>query len=93
MNVCLPSGWMNRLTTVYLLITIIMEQTVQAKIISISTNHANPRWAAGQMKEVLKENVKLVNRRTQTMLLKDLVKKALLCALFHFGPEIVVYLD
>ena len=52
-----------------------MEPTVQAKINIISTNHANPNWAAGQMLEVIKENVKLVNRTTQTWLLSELVKK------------------
>ena len=52
-----------------------MEPTVLAKINIISTNHANPQWAAGQMQEVIRENVKLVNRTTQTILLKELVKK------------------
>ena len=52
-----------------------MEPTVQAKINIISTNHANPNWAAGQMLEVIKENVKLVNCTTQTWLLSELVKK------------------
>jgi hypothetical protein len=52
-----------------------MEPTVQAKINIISTNHANPNWAAGQMLEVIKDNVKLVNRTTQTGLLSELVKK------------------
>ena len=54
---------------------IIMEQTIQAKISAISTRHANPRWAAGQMQEVIKENVKLTNRTTQMMLLKELVRR------------------
>ena len=52
-----------------------MEPTVLAKINIISINHANPIWAAGQMQEVIKENVKLVNRTTQTILLNELVKK------------------
>ena len=52
-----------------------MMLTVQAKIENISQNHANPKWAAGQMMEVIKENVKLVNRTTQISLLKELVKK------------------
>ena len=52
-----------------------MEPTVQAKIVNISTNHANPKWAAGQMQEVIKENVKLVNRTTQTLLLVELTRK------------------
>ena len=52
-----------------------MEQTIQAKISAISTRHANPRWAAGQMQEVIKENVKLTNRTTQMMLLKELVRR------------------
>ena len=52
-----------------------MEQTVLAKITSISTNHANPRRAEGQMKEVIKENVKLANRTTQAMLLRELVRR------------------
>ena len=52
-----------------------MEQTVRAKIITISTNHANPEWAEGQMTEVLKENMKLVKRVTQTMLLKELTRR------------------
>ena len=52
-----------------------MEPTVQAKINIISTNHANPNWAAGQMLEVIKENVKLANRTTQTILLKELIIK------------------
>ena len=52
-----------------------MMQTVLAKIANISSNHANPIWAAGQMKEGVKENMKLVNRRTQTMLLQELVRK------------------
>ena len=52
-----------------------MIQTVLAKIENISSNHANPTWAAGQMQEVIKENMKLVNRRTQTMLLKELIRK------------------
>ena len=54
-----------------------MEPTVQAKINIISTNHANPNWAAGQMLEVIKENVKLANRTTQTILLKELITKRL----------------
>ena len=57
------------------IIFIIMEQTVLAKITNISTNHANPRWAEGQMKEVIKENVKLANRTTQAMLLRELVRR------------------
>ena len=52
-----------------------MEQTVLAKITNISTNHANPRWAEGQMKEVIKGNVKLANRTTQAMLLRELVRR------------------
>ena len=52
-----------------------MDPTVQAKIDRISQNHANPNWAAGRMLEVIKENVKLVNRTTQTMLLRELVRK------------------
>ena len=52
-----------------------MEPTVQAKIINISTNHANPTWAAGQMSEVIKDNVKLVSRTTQKLLLLELVRK------------------
>ena len=54
-----------------------MEPTVQAKINIISTNHANPNWAAGQMLEVIKENVKLANRTTQTILPKELITKRL----------------
>ena len=57
--------------TSFLLLIFIMMQTVRAKITTISTNHANPLWAEGQMSEVLKENMKLVNRVTQTMLLKN----------------------
>ena len=52
-----------------------MEPTVQAKIENISKNHANPKRAASQMSEVIKENVKLVNRTTQTMLLSKLLRK------------------
>ena len=61
--------------TAFLIFIIFMMQTVQAKITNISTNHANPQWAEGQMTEVLKENMKLVNRVTQTMLLKELTRK------------------
>ena len=32
-------------------------------------------WAAGRMQEVMKESVKLVNRTTQTLLLKELVRR------------------
>ena len=52
-----------------------MMQTVLAKINNISTNHANPQRAAGRMKESMKESVKLVSRRTQTMLLKELLRR------------------
>ena len=60
---------------VILNLRIFMMLTVLARCDAISTNHANPQWAAGQMKEVIKENVKLVNRSTQTMLLRELVRK------------------
>ena len=63
------------MTEVSLLVLITMMLTIQAKIVNISTNHSNPQWAAGRMKEVIEENVKLVNRRTQTMLLEDLVRR------------------
>ena len=70
MQFCLRAGH-NRPTILY----ISMEQTVRAKIITISTNHANPEWAEGQMTEVLKENMKWVKRVTQTMLLKELTRR------------------
>ena len=41
MTGCLPKGWINRLAAISLLVIIIIEQTVQAKIIIISTNHFN----------------------------------------------------
>ena len=69
----LPKGW--KLNKVSLLVSISMMLTIQAKIVNISTNHSNPKWAAGRLKEVIEENVKLVNRRTQTMLLEDLVRR------------------
>ena len=52
-----------------------MELTTLAKITTISTNHANPEWAEGQMQAVLKENLKLVNRVTQSMLLTELTRR------------------
>ena len=59
-----------RKTVVFLNTLIIMMLTVLARCDIISTNHANPAW-----EEVIKENVKLVNRTTQTMLLRELVRK------------------
>ena len=73
-DICLMAGC-SVSKTAFLILIIFTMQTVRAKITNISTNHANPQWAEGQMTEVLKENMKLVNRVTQTMLLKELTKK------------------
>ena len=67
--------WLEAYRTKVSLPPLKMMPTVQAKINTISTNHANPQWAAGQMSKVIKENVKLVNRVTQTHLINELVKR------------------
>ena len=69
------SRFITRRTLVFLIAIFLMMLTVRAKIDAISTNHANPTRAAGQMLEVIKENVKLVNRTTQTKLLRELLKR------------------